>query len=79
MNPICGVIPGSPTTNVLIPHVHDDDIDRRVGDCRSDWQKEMSKYVKERIKPESRYKTKKYIEDPMLNKICNDKSLFHVP
>jgi hypothetical protein len=35
--------------------------------------------VKDRIKPESRYKLKKFIDDEMLNRIRLDKTLFHIP
>jgi hypothetical protein len=42
------------------------------------WQKEATNYVKYRIKPESRYKLKKYIEDATLNRIRYDRTMFHV-
>eukprot|EP00804_Cyclotella_cryptica_P022158 CCRYP_011619-RA/>CCRYP_011619-RA protein AED:0.03 eAED:0.03 QI:428/1/1/1/0/0/2/125/265 len=56
-----------------------DEIDRKIEEAASDWQKSASKYVKEHIKPESRYKLKKFIDNEMLNKIRLDKSLNHLP
>ena len=56
-----------------------DEIDRAIEETSSDWQKSASKYVKEYIKPDSRYKLKKFIENEMLNKIRLDKSLNHLP
>ena len=79
MNPIRGVIPVSPTRTIGVSEMQQDVIDQNLEKERSTWYKEATKYVKERIKPESRYKLSKYIEDPTLNKIRYDRSLFHVP
>lgn len=56
-----------------------DEIDRAIEENSSDWQKSASKIVKEYIKPDSRYKLKKFIENEILNKIRLDKSLNHLP
>ena len=40
-----------------------------------EWQKKASTYVKDRIKPDSRYKLKKFIDDQMLNRIHLDITL----
>jgi hypothetical protein len=69
MNPIHGVVPISPTCTVGESGIQHDAVDQKVENKRSTWYKEATKYIKERIKPESRYKLKKYIEDPTLNKI----------
>jgi hypothetical protein len=45
----------------------------------SDWQKKATKYVKDRITPDSRYKLKKFMDDDTLNKIRLDRTLFHLP
>jgi hypothetical protein len=79
MNPIRGIVPGSPEGNAcILPNIAND-IDRRLEMENSGWQKKASQYVKERITPESRYKLKKFIDDEMLNKIRLDKTLFHLP
>ena len=69
MNPIRGVLPNSPTRHGGVCEIQHDVIDRNLEKARSTWQKEAMQYVKDRIKPESRYKLKKFIEDPKLNKI----------
>ena len=79
MNPIRGVVPISPTRTVGESGIQHDAVDQKLENERSTWYKEATKYIKERIKPESRYKLKKYIEDPTLNKIRYDRTLFHLP
>ena len=93
MNPIRGLLPGSPavrstgvSSNYNSPsermsgasaafHV----IDMEIESSNSDWQKKATKYVKDRITPDSRYKLKKFIDDKTLNKIRLDRTLFHIP
>ena len=58
MNPIRGVIPVSPTRTIGVSENQHDDIDQNLEKTRSMWQKEATKYLKDRIKPESRYKLK---------------------
>ena len=79
MNPIRGVIPVSPTRTIGVSGIQHDIINQNLEKEQSTWYKEATKYVKERIKPDSRYKLRKYIDDPTLNKIRYDRSLFHVP
>ena len=50
-----------------------------IESSNSDWQKKATKYVKDRITPDSRYKLKKFIDDETLNKIRLDRTLFHIP
>ena len=69
MNQIHGVIPVSPTQTTGVSGFQHDAIDQNLEKKRLTQYKEATKYVKERIKPESRYKLKKYTEDPTLNKI----------
>ena len=78
MNPIRVIIPVSPTRTLGVSGIQHDIIDQNLEKERSTWYKEATKYVKERIKPDSRYKLRKYIDDPTLNKIRYDRSLFHV-
>ena len=93
MNPIRGLLPGSPavgstgvSSNCNSPsegmsgasaafHA----IDMEIESSNSDWQKKATKYVKDRITPDSRYKLKKFIDDETLNKIRLDRTLFHIP
>jgi hypothetical protein len=79
MNPIRGAIPVSPTQIIGVSGIQHDIIDQNLEKEQSTWYKEATKYVKERIKPDSRYTLRKYIDDPTLNKIRYDRSLFHVP
>ena len=93
MNPIRGLLPGSPSvdtsgiaaacgsisigTSSVSAALRA--IDKDIENASSDWQKKATKYVKERITPESRYKLKKFIDDDTLNKIRLDRTLFHIP
>jgi hypothetical protein len=89
MNPIRGLLPRSPSSATAVdcsPIMRRSGvcatfqaIDKEIESSSSDWQKRASKYVKERITPESRYKLKKFIDDDTLNKIRLDKTLFHIP
>ena len=83
MNPIRGLLPSSPSIGMIgvnaegcspstrTPGVNAalQAIDKEIESSSSDWQKRASKYVRERITPESRYKLKKFIDDNTLNKI----------
>jgi hypothetical protein len=79
MNPIRGILPGSPEATARTFTVVENDIDKRLEIENGGWQKQATQYVKDRITPESRYKLKKFIDDEMLNKIRLDKTLFHLP
>ena len=79
LNPIRGIVPGSPFTKEVVEIPSEDDIDNHLDNANSDWQKKASNYVRDKITPESRYKLKKFIDDATLNKIRLDKSLFHIP
>ena len=93
MNPIRGLLPsspsigmigantagGSPSTRTSSVSVAFQAIDKEIESSSSNWQKMATKYVKERITPESRYKLKKFIDDNTLNKIRLDKTRFHIP
>ena len=63
MNPIRGIVPGSPYKTTDVTEQSDDDIDRQIEADNGEWQKQASKYVRERIFPESRYKLKKFVQD----------------
>jgi hypothetical protein len=79
MNPVRGVVPGSPfNTREAVANLPDR-IDARIASEQSRWAKEATAYVKERITPDSRYKLKKFIDDKKLNQIRLDKTLFHYP
>ncbi len=78
MNPIRGIVPGSPSMNITGKHA-EDDIDVKIAAEDSQWTKTAIAYVKERITPDSQYKLKKIIDDETLNGIRLDKTLFHVP
>ena len=75
LNPIRGIVPGSP----FLRQVNENSIDDDIDSGNSKWQKTAATYVKDRINPDSRYKLKKFIDDEMLNKIRLDKTLFHIP
>ncbi len=79
MNPIRGILPGSPIGNQPNLNNIGNEIDQHLDTSNSQWQKEASIYVRERITPDSRYKLKKFIDDEKLNKIRLDRSLFHIP
>jgi hypothetical protein len=79
MNPIRGILPGSPLMVKGNTTSHEDEIDKQLETANSEWQKDATKYVRECITPDSRYKLKKFIDDEMLNKIRLDKTLFHIP
>ena len=79
MNPIRGILPGSPLVVQGNTTSHEEEIDKQLETANSEWQKDATKYVREHITPDSRYKLKKFIDDEMLNKIRLDKTLFHIP
>jgi hypothetical protein len=79
MNPIRGIVPGSPFKDQVHVSCAVDEIDKQLEIGNSEWQKKASSYVKELITPDTRYKMKKFIDDDMLNKIRLDKTLFHIP
>ncbi len=79
MNPIRGIVKGSPYKTTDVTEQSDDDIDRQIEADNGEWQKQALKYVRERIFPDSRYKLKKFMEDEQLNKIRLDRTLFHLP
>ncbi len=59
-NPIHGIIQGSPYCTVERGENNDvDKIYNKLEQTASDWQKSASKYVKDKIKPDSRDKIKK--------------------
>ena len=55
-----------------------DVIDAKIASEQSDWTKEATTYVRDRITPDSRYKLKKFIDDEKLNRIRLDATLFHI-
>ena len=69
MNPIRGLIPGSPAAGKASAAVTGNDIDRHLDCGNSEWQKKALTYVRERITPDSCYKLKKVVDNEMLNKI----------
>ena len=69
MNPIRGIVPGSPLVGKVNLTSVDEEIDTQLETANSEWQKDAAKYVKECITPESHYKLKKFIDDDKLNKI----------
>ena len=79
MNPIRGVIPGSPIHQRQELRNDTDRIDAKIASEQSDWTKKATAYVRDRITPNSRYKLKKFIDDEKLNKIRLDATLFHIP
>ena len=79
MNPIRGVVPGSPFCQRVKKPCNTDVIDAKIAAEQSDWTKEAITYVRDCIKPDSCYKLKKFIEDEKLNRIRLDSSLFHIP
>jgi hypothetical protein len=79
MNPIRGVVPGSPFCQGELLRHRTDHIDAKIASDQSDWTKEASAYVRDRITPDSRYKLKKFIDDEKLNRIRLDATLFHIP
>jgi hypothetical protein len=79
MNPIQGVVPGSPFRKRQESINTTDPIDEKIALEQSGWMKEAITYVKERITPDSRYKLRKFIEDEKLNRIRLDATLFHIP
>ena len=79
LNPIRGMVPGSPFMQKAVEHTSEDEIDKHLDNANSDWQKNATKYVKDKIRPDSRYKLKKFIDDETLNRIRLDKTLFHIP
>ena len=78
-NPIRGVVPYSPIRGNPERTENADDINMMVEEDLSEWMKEATAYVKERITPDSRYKLRKFITDEKLNRIRLDKTLFHLP
>jgi hypothetical protein len=93
MNPIRGLLPASPclgTTGVSSTCNSPSEgisgasaafhaIDMELENSNSDWQKKATKFVKDRITPDSRYKLKKFMDNDTLNKIRLDRNLFHLP
>ena len=79
LNPIRGIVPNSPFTLESVEVPSEDEIDKHLDNANSDWQKKAANYVKDKIRPDSRYKMKKFIDDETLNKIHLDKTLFHIP
>jgi hypothetical protein len=79
MNPIRGVVPGSPFLQREGGLCNTDVIDAKIASEQSDWTKEATTYVRDRITPDSRYKLKKFIDDEKLNCIRLDATLFHIP
>ena len=75
MNPLRGLFPGLPIKLWWCLESTIDLIDSDLVVSQSDWQKEAMEYVSIRIKPSTRYKLKKFMEDEKLNKIRFDKSL----
>lgn len=64
MNPIRGIIPGSPYCSVIRGGNYDlDDIDNKLEQSANESQKTALRYIKEKIKTESRYKMKKFIDN----------------
>ena len=63
LNPVRGVVPGSPYQRNQETTENADDIDMKVADDLSDLMKEAAAYVKECITPDSRYKLKKFFDD----------------
>ena len=78
MHPVRGIVPGLPFQSNE-QEQSDDNIDKKISAEDSQWTKMATKYVKECITPDSRYKLRKFIEDDMLNRIQLDKTLFHIP
>ncbi len=79
MNPIRGIVPGSPLVGQVNMTSLEEEIDKQLKTANSEWQKDAAKYVKKRITSERHYKLKKFIDDHKLNKIRLDKTLFHIP
>jgi hypothetical protein len=79
MNPIRGIVHGSPFKGQVHVSGAVDEIDKQLEIGNSEWQKKATSYVKECITRETQYTMKKFTDDQMLNKIRLDKTLFHIP
>ena len=72
-------MPGSPFLQREGGLCNTDVIDAKIASEQSDWTKEATTYVRDRITPDSRYKLKKFIDDEKLNCIRLDANCFIFP